>query len=178
VSKVKTGKDIKFIQLRYTDVPGRFLAKYIVRDEEEEEDLGELFMFGIGFDGSSVRGFAEINESDLLLIPDKSTFMAPIPLVPTELHNNEVASVIADIYRGFGQGRLSKDPRYVSQCMEEYLKEKDLLCHIGAEVECFIFDDIVLSRDGTRISNAYHNRSRNRLNIVSDEQYGSGKYPI
>ena len=56
----------------------------------------------------------------------------------------KVTSVIANVYRGFGQGRLSKDPRYVSHCMEEHLKQKGLLCQIGAEVECFIFDDIGL----------------------------------
>jgi glutamine synthetase len=107
VSKIKKGIDqIKFVQIRYSDVPGRFLAKYISRDNQEDE----LFTLGVGFDGSSVRGFAEINESDLLLIPDKNTFVAPIPLAFTTLHDNEVASVIADIYRGFDQGRLNKDP--------------------------------------------------------------------
>ena len=62
-------EDIKFIQLRYTDVPGRFLAKYVANHKEEE--IENLYKYGIGFDGSSVRGFAEINESDLMLVPDK-----------------------------------------------------------------------------------------------------------
>ena len=61
----------KFIRIRYTDVPGRFLAKYILKDDAHIEDF---FRDGVGFDGSSVRGFAEIYESDLLLFPDRSTF--------------------------------------------------------------------------------------------------------
>jgi glutamine synthetase len=56
-----------------------------------------------------------------------------------------VTSAIADVYRGFGEGRLSKDPRYVSECMEQHLHQKGLVCQIGAEVECFIFDDIALN---------------------------------
>jgi glutamine synthetase len=176
VSKIKETRDIRFIQIRYTDVPGRFLTKYISRNHGKENDLENLFGRGIGFDGSSVRGFAEINESDLLLIPDRSTFRSAIPLIPATLHDFEVATVIANIYRGFGQGRSNKAPRYVSHCMEEHLKEKDLLCQIGAEVECFIFDDIFFSKDGS-IANA-NNYRRHKPKVVSVEQYGSGKYPI
>jgi glutamine synthetase len=81
--------------------------------------------YGIGFDGSSssVRGFAEINESDLMLIPDRltsRTIMSASIMIP----DYKVTSVIADVYRGFGQGRLPQDPRYVSHCMEENLKQK------------------------------------------------------
>jgi glutamine synthetase len=61
-------KEIEFLQIRYTDVLGEFLAKYIWKDKAEFDDV---FKFGIGFDGSSIRGFADINESDLLLLPDR-----------------------------------------------------------------------------------------------------------
>ena len=59
-------EDPKFIQIRYTDVPGRFLAKYIAKNKEY--DIENLYKYGIGFDGSSVRGFADINESDSYVI--------------------------------------------------------------------------------------------------------------
>jgi glutamine synthetase len=83
-----------------------------------------------------------------------------------------VLSVIANVHRGFGQGRLSKDPRYVSHCMEEHLKQKGLLCQIGAEVECFIFDDIGVKdvKD--------NDREDGEPKVISIEQYGAGKYPI
>ena len=60
--------DIDFIQIRYTDILGRFLARYYHTDEEVDLDV---FRCGVGVDGSSVKGFANIDESDMLLIPDK-----------------------------------------------------------------------------------------------------------
>jgi glutamine synthetase len=145
------------------------LAKYIVKHNEEE--IENLYKYGIGFDGSSVRGFAEINESDLMLIPDKSTSRM-VTSDATMIPGYKVTSVIADIYRGFGQGRLSKDPRYVSECMEEHLDQKGVVCQTGAEVECFVFDDIVLN-DPT---GSDHNDEEPK--ILSVEKYGNGKYPI
>ncbi|HEU4605744.1 MAG TPA: type I glutamate--ammonia ligase [Nitrososphaera sp.] len=139
----KTGfEDAKFVQIRYTDVPGRFLAKYIASDS------GDYLRNGVGVDGSSVRGFAKIDESDLLLVPDRST----LKLAP--MSNYKVATVIADVYEGFGRGRLVRDPRHVSQLMEEHLAREGLLCQAGPEVECFIFDDIAFGKGGPEIMSA------------------------
>ena len=147
-------KDVEFIQIRYTDIIGRFLAKYIVSDAG---DPSEYIQNGIALDGSSVTGFTKINESDLLLIPDRSTMrLMPMP-------NHKVATVIADVYEGFGNGRLVRDPRYVSQSLEEGLREDGLVCQTGPEVECFVFEDILFGKNGG-------------LEIQSCER--SGKYPI
>ena len=91
--------NIEFLQIRYTDVPGKFLASYLLKDNDH---LESVFRDWIGLDGSSVRGFADINESDLLLLPDMSTIRI------TTIPSYNIAAVIADVYRGFGQGRLSK----------------------------------------------------------------------
>ena len=154
--------DIDFVQVRYTDVLGRFLAKYFLGDKEEMYDL---FRYGIGVDGSSVRGFASIDDSDMLLIPDSSTTR----MAAHTFSNFKMATVIADVHRGFRLGRLMKDPRFVSQHMEEYLTQNNLLCQVGPEVECFIFDDIV-----------FHNNSdkNHETEVISAEQHGIGKYPI
>jgi glutamine synthetase len=77
--------------------------------------------------------------------------------------NYKVATVIADVYEGFGNGRLVRDPRYVSQALEERLREEGLVCQTGPEVECFVFEDILIGKDGG-------------LEIQSSER--SGKYPI
>jgi glutamine synthetase len=147
-------KDVEFIQIRYTDMIGRFLAKYIVNDAE---DASEYIQNGIALDGSSVTGFTKINESDLLLIPDRSTMrLMPMP-------NYKIATVIADVYEGFGDGRLIRDPRYVCQALEEGLREEGLVCQTGPEVECFVFEDILIGKNGG-------------LEIQSSER--SGKYPI
>ena len=66
----KNALDTGFVQLRYTDVLGKFLAKYVFGNKQSFESL---FKNGIGLDGSSVRGFSSIDESDMLLIPDRST---------------------------------------------------------------------------------------------------------
>ena len=147
-------KDVEIIQIRYTDIIGRFLAKYVISDAE---DACEYIQNGIALDGSSVTGFTKIDESDLLLIPDRSTMrLMPMP-------NYKVATVIADVYEGFGNGRMVRDPRYVSQALEETLKEEGLVCQTGPEVECFVFEDILIGKDGG-------------LEIQSSER--SGKYPI
>jgi glutamine synthetase len=147
-------KDVEFIQLRYTDVLGRFLAKYVVSDTG---DPAERVQNGIALDGSSVRGFSKINESDLLLIPDRSTLrLMPLPVY-------KVATAIADVYEGFGNGRMVKDPRYVPQVLEEGLSGQGLMCQTGPEVECFVFDDILIGKNGGP-------------EIKSSET--AGKYPI
>jgi glutamine synthetase len=147
-------KDIEFVQLRYTDVVGRFLAKYIVSDTG---DASEHLQNGTALDGSSVMGFSKINESDLLLIPDRSTLrLMPLP-------NYKVATVIADVYEGFGNGRLVRDPRYVTQVLEEDLRGQGLMCQTGPEVECFVFEDILFDNKGG-------------VEIQSSER--TGKYPI
>jgi glutamine synthetase len=147
-------KDVEFVQLRYTDVVGRFLAKYIVSDTG---DASEHLKNGTALDGSSVMGFSKINESDLLLIPDRSTLrLMPLP-------NYKVATVIADVYEGFGNGRLVRDPRYVTQVLEEHLRGQGLMCQTGPEVECFVFEDILFDNKGG-------------VEIQSSER--TGKYPI
>lgn len=176
---------IEFLQFRYTDLLGKFLAKYVMSDYDE---LYGFLKKGIGLDGSSVKGFAEINESDLLLIPDRHT----LRLNPF-FSNFTLGSVIANVHKGFGFGRLSRDPRFVSENMEEYLAESNLTCQIGPEVECFVFDDISF-QDKVENVIGTNNRSSDEANetlpsftnsqssassmIVSEEQYGVGKYPI
>ncbi|HVX01657.1 MAG TPA: type I glutamate--ammonia ligase [Nitrososphaera sp.] len=148
----------KFIQIRYTDVLGRFLAKYAFCGDDDERNLSKILKNGIGLDGSSVKGFATIDESDLLLVPDRSTLRrAPMP-------DFNMATVIADVYRGYGRGRLERDPRHVSQCVEERLAFEGLVCQVGPEVECFIFDNILF---GGR-----------EAKIVSVEDEGQSKYPL
>lgn len=156
-------ESINFLQIRYTDVPGRFLAKYLPLGDNHGSLFDSLSQ-KIGVDGSSVRGFANIEESDLLLVPDRST----IRLTPLSANYKTVA-VIADVFKGYESGRLFKDPRYVSQRSEEYLAENNLTCQIGPEVECFIFDSIDFGSTDNRMAIP---------KIISSEQYGYGKYPI
>lgn len=125
-------KDIEFIDIQFTDVPGRlqhFTVPAYMLD-------GSSFMDGIGkVDGSSIRGFLTISESDAVAVPDPSTFS----IVPWR---ERTARLIADIYLGYGAGRLERDPRYVAEGAEKYLREMFGYCSSfwGPEVEYFIFD--------------------------------------
>ena len=175
--------NIEFIQIRYTDVIGKFLAKYFQTDKDH---IYEIFRTGIGLDGSSVKGFSTIDESDMLLLPDRTTERK------ITLYNNKLTTVIADVYKGLNQGRSSRDPRYVSQLMEEYLAMNQITCQVGAEVECFIFDDIVFSNDFVtssietnqknsvrkKLPSLSSNNHLSNVSIISSEQVGHGKYPI
>src|SRR6267143_4389400 len=95
----------KFVDLRFIDVPGVWQHFSIPVAELTEE----LFQEGIGFDGSSIRGFQTIDESDMLLFPDPATaVMDPYTAVPTlVLICNVKDPITGDSY--------SRDPRYVAQ---------------------------------------------------------------
>lgn len=152
-------ESLGFIQIRYTDLVGKFLARYLSKPSDPEG----FFRDGIGLDGSSVRGFADIDDSDLLLLPDMT-----IGRVVSVSKDRMIATVIADVYKGFSQGRLNSDPRHASQRMQNYLEDKNMLCQLGPEVECFIIDEIKFSRDN----------GKQQVDIISSEQEGCSKYPI
>jgi glutamine synthetase len=162
MSKLRTewdnNKSLEFIQIRYTDVLGKYLSRYL----SAPGDIEDFFRHGIGLDGSSVRGFAHIDDSDLLLLPDRTTTrMMPVS------KERMIGTVLADVYKGFSQHRLDTDPRYASQRMQKYLEAKNMRCQLGPEVECFVFDDIKFSVDG-----------KQQVDIISSEQEGCSKYPI
>src|SRR6187549_2845576 len=121
--------DLKFIDLvgkwQHTSVPFHRLVP-------------EAFEEGFGFDGSSIRGFQPINQSDMLLMPDASTaVMDPFTKHPT-------ISLICTIQDTITRQRYTRDPRYIAQKAEAYLKSTGLAdtAYFGPEAEFFIFDDV------------------------------------
>lgn len=127
-------KDIKMLDLRFID-PFGIWQHFSISAKQVGEDL---FEEGIGFDGSSIRGFQTINESDMLLIPDvTATFIDPIFEVPTLV-------IICDIYDPITRQPYSRDPRYVAKKAEEYLKKTGIAdtAFFGPEAEFFLFNDV------------------------------------
>ena len=124
-------KGAKFVDLRFIDLPGLWQHFSIPVSELSEGVLGDR----IGFDGSSIRGFQTIDESDMLLIPDPSTaVMDPFTAVPTlVLICNVKDSVTGKAY--------ARDPRYIAQKAEAYVKKSGVAdtVYIGPELE-FFFD--------------------------------------
>jgi glutamine synthetase len=124
----------KMVDLRFVDLPGVWQHFSI-----PVEDLtNDLFEEGIGFDGSSIRGFQLIHESDMLLVPDPETACVdPMLEIPT-------LSLICDVLDPITRERYSRDPRYIAQKAENYLKSAGIadLSYWGPELEFYIFDDV------------------------------------
>ena len=126
--------DVKMVDLRFTDLPGTW-QHFTIPAHELDEDL---FEDGIGFDGSSIRGFREIHESDMLLIPEAdSAFVDPVLEVPTLV-------LICDVFDPITRQPYTRDPRYVARKAEAYLNQTGLadVSYWGPEAEFFIFNDV------------------------------------
>src|SRR6266849_3193805 len=132
--KLAKEAELKIVDLKFTDLPGVWQHFSI-----PIEDLNrELFEEGIGFDGSSIRGFQSIHESDMLLIADPETAcLDPVLDVPTL---NLICNVLDPVTRQ----RYSRDPRYVAQKAETYLRTTGIaeVSYWGPELEFYIFDDV------------------------------------
>lgn len=126
--------DIKMVDLRFTDPPGTWQHFSVPADELDES----MFVEGIGFDGSSIRGFQRIDESDMILVPDaRSARVDPLLGVPTLL-------LTCDIFDPVTRERYTRDPRYVAQKAERHLVSTGMATtsYWGPEAEFFVFDDV------------------------------------
>ena len=125
---------VRIVDVRFTDLIGSWQHFSIPIAELTEG----LFSDGIGFDGSSIRGFQPIHESDLLLYPDPRTaFVDPVLEVPT-------LSLTCDIVDPITHGRYSRDPRYVAGKAEEHLRRSGIAdtSYWGPECEFYIFNSM------------------------------------
>ncbi len=126
-----------------------------------------LFTEGIGFDGSSIRGFQQINESDMLLFPDPETaYLDPILEIPT-------LSIICDVKDPVSGKPYSRDPRYIVQKAEAYLKSTGIAetSYWGPELEFYIFDDVRYDQNGL------HRLLSHRLRMKASGTPGGTKSP-
>jgi len=124
----------KILDLRFTDLPGLWQHVSYPINQLTEDSFEE----GFGMDGSSIRGWAAINESDMLLIPDPSTHMLdPFTEVPTLV-------MLCDVIDPVTKQRYVRDPRYIARKAELYLGSTGIadIAYFGAEAEFFIFDNI------------------------------------
>src|SRR3989449_11600131 len=134
VLKLAKEKGAKIVDLRFIDLPGLW-QHFSIPTSELNEDI---FEEGLGFDGSSIRGFQTIDESDMLLVPDASSAaMDPFTAVPTLVLICNVKDPVT------GQW-YSRDPRYIAQKAEAYVKKSGVAdtVYIGPELEFFFFDSI------------------------------------
>ena len=124
----------KILDLRFTDLPGVWQhVSYPIGELEEDS-----FTDGFGFDGSSIRGWQAINESDMLLVPDPSTaFMDPFRDTPTLV-------LICNVVDPLAKTPYARDPRQIALRAEKHLASTGIAnqAFFGAEAEFFVFDSI------------------------------------
>ena len=137
----KSGKDVlalakntgvQMVDLKFVDLPGIWQHFSFTVDELNED----LFTEGIGFDGSSIRGFQEIHESDMLLVPDPNTAVVdPFCSIPT-------LTMICNVKDPITLQSYSRDARYIAQKAEAYLKSTGVgdTVYFGPEPEFFVFN--------------------------------------
>ena len=131
VRRIVEEKDISFIQFWFTDVLG-VLKSFAITPSELDEGLTE----GMGFDGSSIEGFARIEESDMIARPDPTTFQ----LVPWRSNERPVARMFCDILNPDGTP-YEGDPRYVLKRLLKTIEERGYTFYLGPELEYFYFKD-------------------------------------
>jgi glutamine synthetase len=170
-------RNVQVVDVKFCDLPGTWQHFSIPAATLTEEMVKE----GLGFDGSSIRGFQAINESDMLLMPDLSTaFVDPVLSVPT-------LSVVCDIYDPLTLEPYSRDPRFVAFKAEEHLKTSGVATasYWGPEAEFFIFNSVRF--DQTANEGYYHidseegiwNSGRNGTpNLGHRPRHKEGYFPV
>ena len=141
VMKMLKEQNIRIIDLKFCDLLGQWQHFSLTASEFSDE----IFQDGMGFDGSSIRGFQKIHESDMLLFPDPATaFVDPFMSTPT-------LSLTCDIADPITRQPYSRDPRYVALKAEAYLRTTGIAdtAFFGPEPEFFILDNI-------RYDQSYH----------------------
>jgi len=132
ILKMAKEHDVKFIRLWFTDIQG-ILKSFAITVEELEGAMTE----GMGFDGSSIQGFARIDESDMVALPDPDTFQL-LPWRPRE--HNAVARMFCDILRPGGEP-FEGDPRFVLKRNLKRAADLGYTFYVGPELEYFYFQD-------------------------------------
>jgi len=132
ILKMAKEHDVKFIRLWFTDIQG-ILKSFAITVEELEGALTE----GMGFDGSSIQGFARIDESDMVAMPDPDTFRL-LPWRPRE--HNAVARMFCDVLMPGGEP-FEGDPRFVLKRNLKRAADLGYTFYVGPELEFFYFQD-------------------------------------
>jgi glutamine synthetase len=169
-------KDVKAVDLRFMDFPGQW--KHLTRPAEMLTE--EVFEDGIGFDGSGLRGWQKINESDMLIVPQPDThFLDPFTREPTlgMICNIQVPSTRED---------YSKDPRNVARKAVHYMKQTSIAdsAQFGPALEFFVFDDVKFDQTVhsafyfvDSIEGIWNSGRDERPNLANKIPYRQGYFP-
>jgi hypothetical protein len=136
---------VRMVDFKFTDLPGTWQHLGLSIHALDEEAFTE----GLGFDGSSIRGFQEIAESDMVLLPDPSTALID------PFHEQRTMSIVCNVIDPITREPYSRDPRYVARKAESYLLETGIAdtCYMGPEAEFFVFDHVAFDQ---QVNKAYY----------------------
>ena len=165
------------VDLKFTDLLGTWQhCSYPTATWDEG-----TFEDGVGFDGSSIRGWQAINVSDMLAVPDPSTALIdPFFAEPT-------VSVVANIVDPETREDYSRDPRHVARKATEYLKKTKIAdtCYVGPEPEFFIFDQVRYEQNQYRayheidsVEGAWNTARFEEPNLGYKPSYKGGYFPV
>ena len=169
--------EAEMVDLKFVDLLGTWQhCTYPVETWDEE-----TFTEGLGFDGSSIRGWQGIHMSDMLAIPDpETTQMEPFFARPT-------ASIIANVVDPITHEEYTRDPRHVARKAEAYLKETGIAdtCLIGPEPEFFIFDEVRFEQNQHRgfyqidsVEGAWNSARFEEPNLGYKPSFKGGYFPV
>ncbi len=177
VMKLVKDETVKMVNFKFMDFPGMW-QQFSVPIHEFTEDI---FEDGHGFDGSSIRGWKTIHESDMLIIPDPETAVID-PFSATK-----TLSIICDVYEPLTKEKYGRCPRNIAQKAEAYLKSTGIAdtAYYGPEAEFFILDEV---RFDTNEHSSYYyvDSDEGRWNSGREEKpnlgykprYKEGYFPI
>jgi glutamine synthetase len=129
---------VRMVDLKFTDLPGTWQHMGLSINALEED----AFSDGLGFDGSSIRGFQQIAESDMLLMPDPSTALID------PFYEERTLSLICNVIDPITREAYSRDPRYVAQKAERHLVATGIAdtAFIGPEAEFYVFEHVAFDQ--------------------------------
>jgi len=168
---------IKVVDLRFVDLPGTW-QHFSVPLKGFEEDV---FSEGIGFDGSSIRGFQTIDESDMLLVPDPdSATIDPVLQVPT-------LYLICNVVDPVTRQSYSRDPRHIAQKAEAYLRSTGIadVSYWGPEAEFYVFNSIRFDQNAhsgyyfiDSDEGIWNSGSNTSANLANRPRFKEGYFPV
>src|SRR5438270_12686044 len=142
VLEFATERGVQMVDLKFVDLPGTWQHMTLPLGAIDGDD----FATGLGFDGSSIRGFQEIHESDMLLMPDATTaFIDPFYTRPT-------LSLVCSVADPILGEPYARDPRFVAQKAERHLVSTGIadVAYFGPEAEFFVFDHVAYEQTENR----------------------------
>lgn len=168
---------VEIVDVRFCDIPG-LMQHFSVPADELTEDV---FTEGFGFDGSSIRGFQEIQESDMLLIPDPNVaYIDPFLQHKTLAINCFVKDPVT------GES-YSRDPRYIAQKAEAYLQSTGIAdtAFFGPEAEFYVFDDVRFDQNQhsgyyfvDSVEGVWNSGTEENPNLGFKPRYKEGYFPL